>query len=91
MIKSKVRLLGLLVFIPYINISINSKKYKKMPNSEDSLHEVYYEVENNGLREDFDKQIKRMRNQPKHKYKSASERWDYALYRIKGGKPLDKY
>ena len=26
----------------------------------------------------------------KHKFKTVCEKWEYALYRIKGGKSLDK-
>jgi len=53
--------------------------------TEDRLMEVYYEVENSGLRTKFDKQVKKMKHQDKHKYKTIAERWEYALYRIKGG------
>ena len=53
--------------------------------TEDRLMEVYYEVENSGLREKFDKQVKKMLHQDKHKYKNIAERWEYALHRIKGG------
>lgn len=53
--------------------------------SEDTLFEVYYEVQKSGLREDFDKQIKKMSEQDKHRYKTIAEKWEYALYRIKGG------
>jgi hypothetical protein len=62
-----------------------------MAYSEDILHEVYEEVQNNGMREDFDTQINKMGHQEKHKYKTVCEKWEYALYRIKGGKSLDKY
>ena len=53
--------------------------------TEDRLMEVYYEVEENGLREKFDKQVKKMQSQDKHRFKNIAERWEYALYRIKGG------
>ena len=56
-----------------------------MAHSEDILNEVYEEVQNNGMREDFDEQINKMRHQEKHKFKTVSEKWEYALYRIKGG------
>ena len=61
-----------------------------MAYSEDILHEVYEEVQNNGMREDFDKQILKMGHQEKHKFKTVCEKWEYALYRIKGGQSLDK-
>ena len=62
-----------------------------MAHSEDILQEVYEEVQNNGMREDFDEQINKMGHQEKHKFKTVCEKWEYALYRIKGGKSLDKY
>ncbi len=59
--------------------------------SEDTLFEVYDEVQKSGLREDFDKQIKKMSGQDKHRYKTIAEKWEYALYRIKGGKKIEKF
>ena len=58
---------------------------------EDDLLEVYYEVENKGLKSEFNTQIDKMKSQDKHKYKSLKEKWEYALYRVKGGPPLEKY
>ena len=62
-----------------------------MAHSEDVLVEVYHEVENSGLRIEFDNQLNKMLCQDKHKFKNVNERWEYALYRIKGGESLDKY
>jgi hypothetical protein len=62
-----------------------------MAHSEDVLVEVYYEVENSGMRVEFDNQLNKMSCQDKHKFKNVNERWEYALYRIKGGESLDKY
>ena len=42
-----------------------------MAHSEDTLHEVYEEVQNNGMREDFDMQINKMGHQEKHKFKTV--------------------
>jgi len=56
-------------------------------NSEDQLMEIYNEVELKGLRLQFDKQLKKMRTQSKHKHKEAHELWDYALSRVKEGSP----
>ena len=61
-----------------------------MSYTEDTMHEVYNEVESGGLRGEFDKQVSRMKGQDKHKFKTVCEKWEYALYRIKGGKSLDK-
>ena len=48
-------------------------------NSEDRLTEVYYQVEKDGLRPIFDKQLKKMDGQSKHQYKGVAEKWEYAL------------
>jgi len=58
---------------------------------EDTLYEVYYEVQKEGLSKKFDKQVKKMQTQDKHKYKTIAERWEYVLYRIKGGVSKEKY
>tara|TARA_R110001592_G_scaffold293314_1_gene562881 strand:- start:822 stop:1007 length:186 start_codon:yes stop_codon:yes gene_type:complete len=60
-------------------------------NSEDRLMEVYYEVEKKGLKPIFDKQLKKMDTQSKHRYKEVAEKWEYALYRINGGESKEKY
>ncbi len=39
-------------------------------------------LEEKGLRKQFDKQLRKMDNQGKHKYKSISERWEYAYRKI---------
>jgi hypothetical protein len=58
---------------------------------EDQLVEIYNIIEKEGLRSQFDSQCKRMECQPKHKFKNVVERWEYALYRIKGGVSKEKY
>ena len=58
---------------------------------EDLLMEVYQEVITSNIKNKFDEQLKKMNLQDKHKWKSASERWEYALYRIKGGVSKEKY
>jgi hypothetical protein len=30
-----------------------------------------------------------MKSQKKHKYKSVKDNWEYALYRVKGGNPIN--
>ena len=62
-----------------------------MAHSEDILVEVYHEVEDSGMRVEFDNQLNKMLDQEKHKFKTICEKWEYALYRIKGGSPKDKY
>jgi len=55
---------------------------------EDDLMYIYQIVEKEGLRPLFDKQLEKMAYQDKHRYKTSKERWDYALYRIKGGESI---
>jgi hypothetical protein len=62
-----------------------------MSNYEDSLYEIYQTIEKEGLKEKFNLQTKKMESQDKHKYKNTVERWEYALYRIKGGASKDRY
>ncbi len=50
---------------------------------EDTLMEIYLEIEKKGLRKKFDKQMKKMSTQEKHRWKSITEKYEYALMRIK--------
>ncbi len=50
---------------------------------EDEMMFIYQEVKEKGLQEKFDKQIAKMLKQDKHKHKTANERWEYALSKIK--------
>ena len=52
-------------------------------NTEDTLYEIHTEVTQSGLRDKFDKQLKKMSKQSKHKWKSVCEKWEYALKRVK--------
>jgi len=52
-------------------------------NQEDTLYEIHEEVRTRDIRKQFDKQLKKMANQPKHKYKDVVERWEYAYNKIK--------
>ena len=51
--------------------------------TEDTMYEIYTEVEKLGLRGEFDKQLKKLKNQNKWKWKTVCERQEYALKRIK--------
>ena len=53
---------------------------------EDTLWFIYEEVEKKGLRRKFDKQVKKMETQEKHKYKDTKEMWEYALTKVKNGR-----
>ena len=50
---------------------------------EDTLYAIHTEVTQSGLKSKFDKQLKKMSTQPKHKWKTICEKWEYALKRIK--------
>ena len=50
---------------------------------EDTLYEVHTEVTKSGLWDEFNAQLKKMRSQNKHKYKTSSERWEYAFNKVK--------
>ena len=51
--------------------------------TEDTMYEIHTEVTQSGFKEKFDNQLKKMLKQPKHKYKTVCEKWEYALRRIK--------
>jgi len=51
--------------------------------TEDIMYAIYTEVEAKGLRKKFNKQMKKMSTQEKHKWKTVCERQEYALKRIK--------
>ena len=50
---------------------------------EDEMMFIYNEVKEKGLQEKFDEQLAKMRTQDKHKHKTANERWEYALNKVK--------
>ena len=50
---------------------------------EDTMMSIYNEVKEKGLQEKFDEQLAKMRTQDKHKHKTANERWEYALNKVK--------
>ena len=54
---------------------------------EDTLMEVYLKVKKKGIRKKFDKQLKKMSTQEKHKWKTPAEKWEYALLRVEGWNP----
>lgn len=49
---------------------------------DDLFVEIYYEMEELKLREEFDAQLKMMQDQPKHKYKETKDRWSYARDKV---------
>jgi hypothetical protein len=62
-----------------------------MSYSEDRLYEIFDEVNNLGVKDQFDAQLEKMKLQKKHLHKPMHDKWEYALYRIKGGPPKDEY
>jgi hypothetical protein len=52
-------------------------------NQENLMYEIHMMVKDKGLTKQFEKQLKRMRAQDKHKYKETAERWEYAYNKIK--------
>ena len=56
-----------------------------MGHYEDAKYEVYYTIQKEGLKTKFDEQCKKMQSQDKHKFKNMVEKWEYALYRVRGG------
>ena len=51
--------------------------------TEDTMYAIHTELTENKLWGKFNAQLKKMNTQPKHKWKSSVERWEYALKRIK--------
>ena len=51
--------------------------------TEDTMYEIHTELTESGLWDRFNKQLKKMSTQPKHKYKEVCEKWEYTLRRIK--------
>ena len=50
---------------------------------EDFWWDTHNELKELGLQKKFDKQIKKMETQEKHKYKEVCELWEYALMRVR--------
>ena len=53
---------------------------------EDFWWDTHNELVELGLQKKFDKQIKKMKTQEKHRYKDTKEIWEYALKKIKNGR-----
>ena len=53
---------------------------------EDFWWDTHNELSKLGLQKKFDKQIKKMKTQDKHRYKDTREQWAYALDKIKSGR-----
>lgn len=51
--------------------------------TEDTMYRIHTELTESKLWSKFNKQLKKMDNQEKHKYKEVAERWEYAFNKIK--------
>ena len=51
--------------------------------TEDVMYEIHTAVTESKLWDAFNAQLKKMRAQNKHKYKTSSERWEYAFNKVK--------
>jgi len=49
-----------------------------MSSHEDFFYNVYHEIVEMGIKDDFYKQLDKMKFQDHHKYKTVKETWDYA-------------
>lgn len=54
---------------------------------EDRFYEIFTLIETQGLQKKFSAQLKKMREQDKHKFLDALERQEYAFKRIQGWSP----
>ena len=50
---------------------------------EDTLYAIHTELTESGLWPEFNKQIKKMSKQNKHKWRPVCEKWEYAFNKIK--------
>jgi len=50
---------------------------------EDVYYEITMEVESLGLKKEFEKKLKQLRNDDKYKYSEIRDRWQIALKEIK--------
>ena len=62
-----------------------------MSSVEDDLFKIYMIIVKDNLLTEFNKQTQKMEKQNKHQYKSTVEKWEYALYRIRGVRTKNNY
>tara|TARA_R110000796_G_scaffold102751_1_gene211757 strand:- start:608 stop:784 length:177 start_codon:yes stop_codon:yes gene_type:complete len=51
-------------------------------NQEDTMYEIHNNLDRLKLRTKFDKQLKKMYTQDKHKWKDMCEKWEYAYKKV---------
>jgi hypothetical protein len=49
---------------------------------EDQFYEIYNIIDKNGIKDQFDKQLAKMKNQRKHSKKDTLELWEYASNKV---------
>ena len=54
--------------------------------TEDTMYYIHTELTESKLWSKFNKQLKKMSTQPKHKYKEVVDRWEYAFNKVKNSK-----
>ena len=54
--------------------------------TEDTMYYIHTELTESKLWSKFNKQLKKMSTQPKHKYKEVCDRWEYAFNKVKNNK-----
>ena len=57
-----------------------------MGHYEDFWYEMTESIEREGLKKEFDAQLRKMNGQDKHKYKDSKDRWSYAYDKVKSKK-----
>lgn len=58
-----------------------------MGHYEDTFFEIYHDIQRKGLRNQFDSQVKKMKSQEKHRFKSPKELWVYAHNKVTSSLP----
>lgn len=53
-----------------------------MGHYEDLWYEITESIASKGLKKQFDKQLKKMNHQDKHKYRDTRARWEYAHTKV---------
>ena len=53
---------------------------------EDFFYEIYQDVSDRGISDEFYKQLDKMKFQDKHKHKTVKEQWEYAYEKLNIGK-----
>ena len=53
-----------------------------MGHYEDLFYLILDDVNSKGLKKEFDAQLEKMNNQPKHQYKDTRDRWSYAHNKV---------